>query len=180
MRTSFKLFLSCFFALTLSAVFSTVVSAQFRPDRIELDHGVFYDGNGQALSDAQVRSLFGDDIYHETYVGARQQFRSGRTLLTGGLIALGAGLTCTVVSANSAETGYDGDYYYDDSALAGIWLGIITMAAGGVAIDAGIPLMIIGTRRLAWMEGEYNSRPAPAWSLSFRQTANGAGLVLSF
>jgi hypothetical protein len=101
-------------------------------------------------------------------------------LLTGGLIALGAGLTCTIVAANSAETGYDGDYYYDDSALAGIWLGIITMAAGGIAIDAGIPLMIIGTRRLAWMEGEYNSRPAPAWSLSFRQTANGAGLVLSF
>ncbi len=180
MRTSFKLFLSCFFALTLSAVFSTVVSAQFRPDRIELDHGVFYDGSGQALSDAQVRSLFGDDIYHETYVGARQQFRSGRTLLTGGLVALGAGLACTIVSANSAETGFDGDYYYDDSALAGIWLGIITMAAGGVAIDAGIPLMIIGTRRMAWMEGEYNSRPAPAWSLSFRQTANGAGLVLSF
>ena len=54
------------------------------------------------------------------------------------------------------------------------------MAAGGIAIDAGIPLMIIGTRRMAWMEGEYNSRPAPAWSLSFRQTASGAGLVLSF
>ena len=179
MRTSFKLFLSCFFALTLSAVFSTVVSAQFRPDRIELDHGVFYDGNGQALSDAQVRSLFGDDIYHETYVGARQQFRSGRTLLTGGLVALGAGIACTVVAATSAETDDYGDWV-DDSTYAGVYLGILTMIAGGIAIDVGIPLMIIGTRRLAWMEDEHNSRPAPAWSLSFRQTANGAGLVLSF
>lgn len=175
MRTSFKLFLGCVFALTLS--FSA--SAQVRPDRIELIHGAFYNESGQALSDAQVRSLFGDDIYHETYVGARQQFRSGRTLLTGGLVALGAGIACTVVAATSAETDDYGDWV-DDSTYAGVYLGILTMIAGGIAIDVGVPLMIIGTRRLAWMENEHNSRPAPAWSLSFRQTANGAGLVLSF
>ncbi|MBR1406656.1 MAG: hypothetical protein IJ578_06980 [Bacteroidales bacterium] len=175
MRTSFKLFLGCVFALTLS--FSA--SAQVRPDRIELIHGTFYNENGQALSDAQVRSLFGDDIYHETYVGARQQFRSGRTLLTGGLVALGAGIACTVVAATSAETDDYGNWV-DDSAYAGVYLGVLTMIAGGIAIDVGVPLMIIGTRRLAWMENEHNSRPAPAWSLSFRQTASGAGLVLSF
>ena len=179
MKTSFKLFLGCVFALTLSVVFSTVVSAQVRPDRIELDHGAFYNESGQALSDAQIRSLFGDDIYHETYVGARQQFRSGRKLLTGGLIAFGAGLTCAFVSVYSAETDAYGDWV-NDSAYAGVYLGFLTMAAGGIAIDVGIPLMIIGTKRLAWMEGEYNSRTAPAWSLSFRPTPGGAGLVLSF
>ena len=165
------------------------------PDRIELSHGEFYDRNGVWLDEAQVRSLFGDDIYQETFVGARKQYRAGRNLLTGGLVAVGAGLACTLVFYSNAH----GLEYYDEpdplgdepqplglmedsdpSIAAGVVFGILTMVAGGIAIDTGIPLMIIGTRRLAWMEDEYNSRPKYAWSLSFRQTRNGAGLVLSF
>lgn len=156
------------------------------PDRIELSHGEFYDRNGVWLDEAQIRSLFGDDIYQETFVGARKQYRAGRNLLTGGLVAVGAGLACTLVSyANIHGSEYHDEPKYlgedpDPSIAAGVAFGLLTMVAGGIAIDAGIPLMIIGTRRLAWMEDEYNSRPKHAWSLSFRQTRNGAGLVLSF
>lgn len=156
------------------------------PDRIELSHGEFYDQNGVWLDEAQVRSIFGDEIYQETFVGARKQYRAGRNLVTGGLITVGAGLACTLVSFAHAH----GSEYYDEpeplgedpdsSIAAGVAFGIVAMVAGGIAVDAGIPLMIIGTRRLAWMEDEYNSRPKHAWSLSFRQTRNGAGLVLSF
>ena len=156
------------------------------PDRIELSHGEFYDRNGVWLDEAQVRLLFGDEIYQETFVGARKQYRVGRNLLTGGLVAVGAGLACTLVSySNTHGSEYHDEPEYlgedpDPSIAAGVAFGILTMVAGGIAIDAGIPLMIIGTRRLAWMEDEYNSRPKHAWSLSFRQTRNGAGLVLSF
>lgn len=156
------------------------------PDRIELSHGEFYDQNGVWLDEAKVRSLFGDDIYQETFVGARKQYRAGRNLLTGGLIVIGAGVACALLADAdihapdfSDEPGYPRETH-DHSAEDRMFLGALIVLAGGTAINVGIPLMIIGTRRLAWMEDEYNSRPKHAWSLSFRQTRNGAGLVLSF
>ena len=196
--------------LTYTLVFPLTASAQYRtdrveqsgsdqiglshpgqlelssPDRIELSHGEFYDRNGVWLDKAQVRSLFGDDIYQETFVGARKQYRAGRNLLTGGLIAVGAGVACALLADAdlhapdfSDEPGYPRETH-DHSAEDRMFLGALIVLAGGTAINVGIPLMIIGTRRLAWMEGEYNSSPKHAWSLSFRQTRNGAGLVLSF
>jgi hypothetical protein len=156
------------------------------PDRIKLSHGNFYDQNGVWLDEAQVRSLFGDDIYQETFVGARKQYRAGRNLLTGGLIVIGAGVACALLADAdihapdfSDEPGYPRETH-DHSAEDRMFLGALIVLAGGTAINVGIPLMIIGTRRLAWMEDEYNSRPKHAWSLAFRQTRNGAGLVLSF
>ncbi len=156
------------------------------PDRIKLSHGNFYDQNGVWLDETQVRSLFGDDIYQETFVGARKQYRAGRNLLTGGLIVIGAGVACALLADAdihapdfSDEPGYPRETH-DHSAEDRMFLGALIVLAGGTAINVGIPLMIIGTRRLAWMEDEYNSRPKHAWSLAFRQTRNGAGLVLSF
>ena len=163
-------------ALFLTAAFSA--SAQYRPSRIELDHGYFYDEAGALIPDAGMRTLIGDEIFEETYLGATQQFRVGKNLLTGGAVAFGLGLGGLIATAVTYQEDYAYSDWEENRFVAGFYLSLLTMIGGGVAVDVAIPLMIIGAQRLSWIEREYNA--GRSYSLSFRQTRNGMGLVLEF
>ena len=56
--------------------------------------------------------------------------------------------------------------------------GTLLMAAGGVALDAGIPLAIIGKKRLNWVADDYNARKNLAYQIG--ATPSGVGLAVRF
>lgn len=164
--------------LSLLLLLATFVaaSAQYRPQRIELHHGQFLDENGQVLSDRAVQALVGDEIFQETYVGAARQYRVGKNLLIGGASVFGGGLLLYLLSGITYET--TDSESAESFAMAGLVTGACAMLAGGVLVDVGVPLMIVGTRRLAWIEDTCNE--PKSWSLSLGPTRSGFGLALSF
>ena len=183
---------AAFLCLTQSA------KAQY-VQQIHRDGAGFVDERGTALTDREIIDLVGEDIYFDTVVGARKQYTAGRKLIIGGLIGLGAGYISTSLGAytlvaNSEKSvryyegddNYPGRHYESDAdplqvAVGGIMTigGVLAMAAGAVALDAGIPLKIIGQSRLNWVENDYNDR-ARDFSLEFGAAPNGIGLTLRF
>ena len=65
------------FVLSLAAaaflMSGVVASAQYLPNSLNRSGADFVDENGHVLSDQEVFSLIGEDIYNETYSGAVKQ-----------------------------------------------------------------------------------------------------------
>ena len=153
------------------------------------------DANGNILSDAQVLDLVGEEIFHETYVGAKKQYNAGRKMLIGGAIGAGAGLATTLIGFNLA---YDSAYLTDRgivayrneteatigficdvcNELANRGVRVIVAGLGLSVLEAGIPLHIIGKKRLDWVAEEGSK--ASNLTLHAGATPNGFGITLNF
>ena len=145
------------------------------------------DAQGNILSDAEVLNLIGEDIFNETYVGAKKQYTAGRKMLIGGAIGAGAGLATSIIGFNLA---YDSaylkesgkiDFRNDTEATIGFicyYGGVIVAGLGLSVLEAGIPLHIIGKKRLNWVAEEGSK----ASNLTFHAgaTPNGFGIALNF
>ena len=174
-----------------------VANAQYV--QIHRDGDSFVNNIGQTLSDAELIGLVGEDIYFDTVVGARKQYNAGRKLITGGLIGMGTGylaasLGTYLLVVNSEDrvrsrqyqpnSNYPDQYYSGSDpvdAVAGAFLtvtGYAALMSGYIALNAGIPLKIIGKSRLNWVENEFNERPAV--TCQFGATPHGVGLTLQF
>ena len=145
------------------------------------------DANGSILSDAQVLDLVGEEIFNETYVGAKKQYNAGRKMLIGGAIGAGAGLATSLIGFNLAyDSAYlqeNGKVAYRNEAEAAIGFlcyygGVVVAGLGLSVLEAGIPLHIIGKKRLDWVAEEGSK----ASNLTFHAgaTPNGVGLTLRF
>ena len=118
------------------------------------------DTQGNILSDAEVLDLVGEDIFHETYVGAKKQYTAGRKMIIGGAIGAGASMAISIIGFNLA---YDSAYLKESGqiafrnegeAIVGFVCYYGGLAAAGLALsvlEAGIPLQIIGKKRLNWV-----------------------------
>ena len=151
------------------------------------------DDRGVVLSDQTLIDLVGDDVFFETVVGARKQYNTGRRLIRGGAIGMGAGLLtalggAALFVANSGEwRDYEtGTWHYYDTGNPGAVTGVILLASGyvamiasGLALEAGIPFKFIGQSRLNWVENEYTDR-ARGYSFHVGSTPHGVGLSLTF
>ena len=145
------------------------------------------DANGNILSDAQVLDLVGEEIFHETYVGAKKQYNAGRKMLIGGAIGAGAGLATTLIGFNLA---YDSAYLTDRGIVAYrneteatigficYYGGVIVAGLGLSVLEAGIPLHIIGKKRHDWVAEEGSK--ASNLTLHAGATPNGFGITLNF
>lgn len=100
------------------------------PGRISYRNGKLYDSMGNLIRPEIVSYYIGDQIYDETYTGARKQFRAGKTLALVGIPILIAG-NCLMI-AGICNFSEDSDTLW----LAGTMLGY----AGGVCVDVGVPL----------------------------------------
>lgn len=164
-------------AFILGACFA---NAQTNPEFLKFKGGNFYGESGTVYTDAQMLQLIGRDIYDETYVGALKQYRTGRNLIIiGGVTALaGLGGCIGILAANSTEEGVEG---MSDSAIMGFYGSMLVAVLGGVALDVGIPLTIIGKSRLNWIADDYNAKQS---GVSLRLTGcsagPGVGLALVF
>lgn len=177
--------LAAFLCLSQSA------PAQYIP--IHRDGSDFVDDRGVVLSDQTLIDLVGDDVFYETVVGARKQYNTGRRLIRGGAIGMGAGVITALGGAALfiANTGERRDYetgtwhYYDSDnpgAVTGAVLlagGYVAIIAGSLVLEAGIPFTFIGRSRLNWVENDYNDR-ARGYSLQVGAAPSGVGLTVRF
>ena len=145
------------------------------------------DVNGNILSDTEVLDLVGEEIFHETYVGAQKQYNAGRKMLIGGAIGAGAGLATSLIGFNLAyDSAYlqeNGKVAYRNEAEAAIGFlcyygGVVVAGLGLSVLEAGIPLHIIGKKRLDWVAEEGSK--ASNVSFNVGATPNGVGLTLRF
>ena len=145
------------------------------------------DPNGYVLSDSQLIKLVGDDVFDQTVVGARKQYKSGRKLIWGGIAGIGAGVACAVLmGVRMGQAGYSEitpenlmEILEDDPSVAALYLGSTALlSAGGTAFTAGVVLKTIGKKRLNWVEDQANA--AKGYSLNFGATPGGMGLYLNF
>lgn len=154
--------------------------------------------NGEELSADQIRQLVGDEIYTKTYEGAVKQRKLGKilTIVGGATAGVGAGLFIgALISSNLYVTK---TYYYNPKNPSQTWghkttyddnldktmpvmiIGEVIMSVGLAALNAGIPLSIIGNKRLDWVATDYNQRNGRYALLNVGPTRYGFGVSLTF
>lgn len=157
-------------------------SAQYVNGPVQRKGANFVDKNGNKLSDQQLIELVGNDVFDQTVVGARKQFKAGKKLIWGGVAGIGAGLVCAALTGMKInDSGYaDTETAIEnDASIAALYLGSTALlSAGGSAASAGIVLKTIGKKRLNWVEGEANA--AKNYSVNFGAAPSGIGLTLTF
>ena len=145
------------------------------------------DMRGNVLTDHEVLSLIGEQIYDETYLGACKQRKAGKTLIwsgidgmVGGAVLYGVGFSKIAGSVNQNSSNEEIQRALENNpGSAGMILGgNLLMSAGAIALDAGIPLAIIGKKRLNWIADDYNARKGLAYQVGV--TPSGVGLALRF
>lgn len=170
-------------------------NAQYRPSTLSQHRAGLEDENGHALTDQEVFQIIDEDVYNQTYVGACKQYKTGKILTIVGAATTGVGLVGTI--AGSVATVYaiennhvtfeekDGQKvvkeYDNKAALAvlGLAAGATLLAAGDICLSVGIPLQVIGKKRLNWIATEYNHSNYSA-NIRFGAGQYGTGVVLSF
>ena len=145
------------------------------------------DQRGNILTDQEVLTLIGSDVYEKTYVGAQKQRKAGKALIwsgvggmVGGAVLYGVGLSKIAgdVNQNSSKDEIQTALEKHPGSAGMVLGGTLLMAAGAIALDAGIPLAIIGKKRLNWVADDYNARKNLAYQVG--ATPNGVGLALRF
>ena len=145
--------------------------------------GNLADSRGLILSDNDVLNLIGDEIYNETYVGAKKQCKVGRTLIWSGAAGMlaGAGMMLYGQYLFCDSPYMYGMYGTETEGKIGYALclgGLLLELTGSAALDAGIPLAIIGKKRLDWVADNYNGGVNLTYHVG--ATPNGFGLTLRF
>ena len=139
------------------------------------------DKNGYVLSDSQLINVAGQDVFDQTVIGARKQYKAGKSLITGGILGIGAGLAGAVLTGVKAgKSGYSDldTAVQNDASIAAMYLGSTALASlGGTAISGGIILKIIGKKRLDWVSEECN-RATLTYHIG--ATPSGVGLAINF
>ena len=140
------------------------------------------DQNGYVLSDSQLTKLVGNDVFQQTVVGARKQYKAGNGFLWGGVAGIGLGLAGAVLTGVKVGKANYSDVetaLRNDSTIASMYLGsTAVMSLGATALSAGIVLKTIGKKRLNWVEGQANA--AKGYSLDLGATPYGVGLAVRF
>ena len=141
------------------------------------------DQNKVVLSDQDIINLVGNDVFDQTVVGARKQYKAGRGLITGGIIGIGAGLAGAFATGYKAgKAGYNDleTALSDDGSIAALYLASTAAASlGFAALSGGIVLKTIGKKRLNWVSEEAN-RVSGNVSLNVGATPHGMGITLNF
>lgn len=123
------------------------------------------------LSEEELRHYIGDEVYYETYHGARQQYLAGSVLMGGGAgIVIAAAMLQGIVGSNYPNSAY---------AQRANAMCLLSYIVGTTSMLTGIPFLAIGSGRLKWVASDYNARQAPV-SLDFGACPNGVGLCLKF
>ena len=138
--------------------------------------------NDVVLSDQDIIDLVGSDIFEQTVVGARKQYKTGTRLINGGIFGICAGLSGLLITGYKVNDGryrtYEAAFKNDGSILA-LYIGSeAALVLGWAAFNAGIPIKTIGKKRLDWVSEECKK----ASNVSFHAGAapHGMGLTLRF
>ena len=151
------------------------------------DGAYLADQRGNILSNHEVLTLVGQDVYDQTYIGAQKQRKAGKALIWSGvggmvgggvLYGLGFSKIADKVNQNSSKDDIQKAFEGAPGSAGMVLGGTLLMAAGAIALDAGIPLAIIGKKRLNWVADDYNARKNLAYQVG--ATPYGVGLAVRF
>ena len=158
---------------------------------LQRDHGNLIDQRGNLLSDVEIRNLVGDDIFNETYVGAKKQYAAGRKLVWGGaagtVVGIGAMVGGQYLFANNTYWAGNEDnpqtLHFSDEEKGKLGLvlcagGLLMTRLSSIALEVGIPFYVIGKKRLDWVADNYNT--GVNLTCHVGATPNGFGLALQF
>lgn len=175
---------------------SVVANAQYRPGTLSQHRAGLEDENGHTLTDQEVFQLIDEDVYNQTYVGATRQYKTGKILNIVGAATAGVGLVGTIAgTAALVDAIQNGHVTFEDQngrkvvkeydkqaalAVVGFAAGVTLLAAGDICLSVGIPLQVIGKKRLNWIATEYNHEAVSSANLRIGLTNYGAGLVMNF
>ncbi len=138
------------------------------PGQIRYRGGDLVDSKGNVIKPEDIRFYIGNQIYEDTYVGARKQLRSGKTLVWIGAPVAVAGIVMMIAGLNSME--YDDGEYYDYGLYSA---GLLAGLAGSTCIDVGM--------RLEWIADDYNGRLHGSRRQPYISTSSkGFGIALNF
>ena len=174
---------------------NVVASAQYLPKTLAQHRAGLEDETGHHLTDQEVFSLIDEDVYNATYSGAVKQYKTGKALIITGAVTMGVGTLATVAGAVAVAYGIKTQHIVVDEkkpgqydltkaddkgklAILGYTAGVSVLAVGATCLSVGIPLKIIGTKRLDWVATEYNHDVAA--NIRVGLTQNGAGLAINF
>ena len=145
-------------------------------------HGRLVDGDGVVLSDSDVLNLIGDEIYNETYLGAKKQCKVGRTLIWSGAAGMVAGMGMMMWGQELfTDSPYMQGIGTETEGKVGLALcvgGLLVNSLGSAALNVGIPLSIIGNKRLDWVVDNYNGEAN--LTVKVGAAPNGFGLTVRF
>lgn len=177
-------------------VSGVVANAQYRPGTLSQHRAGLEDENGHTLTDQEVFQLIDEDVYNQTYVGATRQYKTGKILNIVGAATAGVGLVGTIAgTAALVDAIQNGHVTFEDQngrkvvkeydkqaalAVVGFAAGATLLAAGDICLSVGIPLQVIGKKRLNWIATEYNHEAVSSANLRIGLTNYGAGLVMNF
>lgn len=181
---------------------SSAIESSFFPvpqlynGRVSISKGDFY-LNGNKLSEEEIRQVIGNDIYEETYSRAIKQRKLGNTLTIVGAATAGVGGGIALAGVLGAFGTIKHTWYYDPN-TGQTWgdqydysdnlnkvgpimiIGYAIFSAGLAALSAGIPLKIIGNKRLDWVEEETNRKLNQQISMNVGFTRHGVGVIVNF
>ncbi len=135
------------------------------------------------FNDSQYEELFVPEGYYDTFKSAQVQRRMGNVFIPVGAGLIGLGTLYGAISIGLAVDSYKESWGTE------IWTSDLTpftivslscIAVGGTLLSIGIPLKVIGTKRLKWIASDYNARHSTTASLSIGPTPDGLGLMLYF
>ena len=139
------------------------------------------DKSGYVLSDSQLINLVGNDVFQQTVVGARKQYKAGNGLIWGGVAGIAAGLAGSVLTGVKVGQSSYSDMetaITNDASIAAMYLAsTAVMSLGGSLLSGGIVLKTIGKKRLNWVADQANGV-----NLTYHvgATPNGVGIALQF
>ena len=178
--------------VALACLTSWNAAAQYyHPDNLHRVRKTLVSETGVVLTDEEVLSCIGEEIYNETYVGAVRQYTTSSILLYagGGTAVLGVG---GIVGSAIAYR-----HYQDKKAAAGAGTpqslktqtvlselgvgGAVTVTLAGVgALITGLVFRAISTQRLNWVAQDYNSTESRMVSARIGNGQYGTGLIITF
>ena len=156
-------------------------NAQYATD-VHQKHGKLVDGGGVVLSDSDVLNLIGDEVYHKTYLGAKKQCKVGRTLIWSGAAGMVAGMGMMMWGQELfTDSPYMQGIGTETEGKVGLALcvgGLLVHSLGSAALNVGIPLSIVGNKRLDWVVDNYNG--GSNLTVKVGAAPNGFGLTVRF
>lgn len=171
----------------IAAFFCFTQNANAQYHYLLRDKGNIIDDRGNLLSDVEIRNMVGSEVFMQTYVGAKKQYAAGRKLIAGGIpgtiVGTGAMVGAIYYAGKHAEKRADGQIVFDNdesATLAGALFagGAIMAGMSAIALQVGIPLAVIGKKRLDWVADNYNA--GNTLTYQFGAAPNGVGLTLNF
>lgn len=178
--------------VALACMTGWTASAQYyHPDNLHRVRNTLVSETGVVLSDEEVLAGVGEEIFHETYVGAVRQYNGSTALIWSGAGTAALGVGGIVTSAifykriqeTKAATGPGAPQSLKTQMILselGIFGSTAITVAGVSALITGLVFRIISTQRLEWVAADYNSTESRQVTARLGNGQYGTGLIITF